>query len=128
MIKERIHVKDVGALKDTWIVELQPLTVLIGNSASGKSTLMKLVVLMRYIFKRICQMSYVITHSAVEAFGRPRMVEAVEAGEDGAEVSCPAIEALAFAISGFVTTIRLDYKLFSRLFSSVSVAITSRRI
>lgn len=58
MIKERIHVKNVGALKDTGIVELQPLTVLIGNSASGKSTLMKLVVLMRFIFKRICIRAY----------------------------------------------------------------------
>ena len=50
--------------------------------------------------KRICLMSYVITHSAehnaVEAFGRPRKTEAKEAGEDGAEVSCPAIEALGF--------------------------------
>ena len=58
MIKERIHIKNVGALKDTGIVELQPLTVLIGNSASGKSTLMKLAVLMRYIFKRICIRAY----------------------------------------------------------------------
>ena len=58
MLKERIHVKNVGALKDTGIVKLQPLTVLIGNSASGKSTLMKLVALMRYIFKRICIRSY----------------------------------------------------------------------
>ena len=58
MIKERIQVKNVGALKDTGVVELQPLTVLIGNSASGKSTLMKLAVLMRYIFKRICIRAY----------------------------------------------------------------------
>ena len=58
MIKERIHVKNVGALKDTGVVELKPLTVLIGNSASGKSTLMKLAVLMRYIFKRICIRAY----------------------------------------------------------------------
>jgi len=50
--------------------------------------------------KRICLMSYVITHgaehSAVEAFGRPRMSEAMEAGEDGAEVPCPSIEAFDF--------------------------------
>lgn len=50
--------------------------------------------------KRICLMTYDITysaeHSAVEAFGRPRMTEAKEAGEDGAEVSCPAIEAFGF--------------------------------
>lgn len=58
MIKEKIYVKNVGALKDTGVVTLHPLTVLIGNSASGKSTLMKLVVLMRYIFKRICIRAY----------------------------------------------------------------------
>jgi len=58
MIKERIRVKNVGALKDTGIVEIRPLTVLIGNSASGKSTLLKLVALMRYIFKRICIRAY----------------------------------------------------------------------
>lgn len=58
MIKEKIKIKNVGALKDTGTVELKPLTVLIGNSASGKSTLMKLVVLMRYIFKRICIRAY----------------------------------------------------------------------
>lgn len=50
--------------------------------------------------KRICLMSYVIKHSvehnAVESFGRPRMTEAKEAGEDGAEVSCPAIESFGF--------------------------------
>lgn len=50
--------------------------------------------------KRICLMTYVIIHSAehsaVEAFGRPRMTEAKEAGEDGAEVSCPAIETFGF--------------------------------
>ena len=50
--------------------------------------------------KRICLMTYVITHSsehnAVEAFGRPRMTEAKVVGEDGAEVSCPAIEAFGF--------------------------------
>lgn len=58
MIRERIRVKNVGALKDTGMLALQPLTVLIGNSASGKSTLMKLVILMRYIFKRICIRAY----------------------------------------------------------------------
>lgn len=50
--------------------------------------------------KRICLMSYVITHSAehnaVEAFGRPRMTEAKETGENGAEVPCPAIERFGF--------------------------------
>ncbi len=52
-IKETIHIKNIGALKDTGVRDIRPLTVVIGSSASGKSTLMKLVVLMRYLYKRV---------------------------------------------------------------------------
>ncbi|MCM1034564.1 MAG: ATP-binding protein [Paludibacter sp.] len=58
-MKETISVRNVGALKDTGLMEIQPLTILIGDSASGKSTLMKLIVLMRYIFKRVVIRSYI---------------------------------------------------------------------
>lgn len=58
-MKETIQVKNVGALKDTGIIDIRPLTILIGNSASGKSTLMKLIVLMRYIYKRVTILSYI---------------------------------------------------------------------
>lgn len=53
MIKEFIRVKNVGALRNVERFELKPLTVLIGSSASGKSTLMKIIALMRYIYKRV---------------------------------------------------------------------------
>lgn len=53
MIKESLIVKNVGALKNVHLEELKPLTVLIGASASGKSTLMKIIALMRYIYKRV---------------------------------------------------------------------------
>ena len=53
MIKESLIVKNVGALKQVDLKELKPLTVLIGASASGKSTLMKVIALMRYIYKRV---------------------------------------------------------------------------
>ncbi len=53
MIKEFLYVKNVGALKNVERFELKPLTVLIGSSASGKSTLMKIIALMRYIYKRV---------------------------------------------------------------------------
>lgn len=52
-MKEFIQIKNIGALKDTGVIDIRPLTVIIGSSASGKSTLMKLVVLMRYLYKRI---------------------------------------------------------------------------
>lgn len=53
MIKEFIRVKNVGALRNVERFELKPLTVLIGSSASGKSTLMKIIALMRYVYKRV---------------------------------------------------------------------------
>ena len=53
MLKESIRVKNVGALKDISMPDIRPLTILIGASASGKSTLMKLIALMRYIYKRV---------------------------------------------------------------------------
>ena len=59
MIKESLKVKNVGALKDINLQELKPLTVLIGASASGKSTLMKIIALMRYIYKRVNIRSYI---------------------------------------------------------------------
>ena len=53
MIKESLLVKNVGALRMVNLKELKPLTVLIGASASGKSTLTKIIALMRYIYKRV---------------------------------------------------------------------------
>lgn len=52
-MRESIEIKNLGPLKDVQIHDLKPLTVLIGESASGKSTLMKVVVLMRYIYKML---------------------------------------------------------------------------
>lgn len=40
------------------IRDIKPLTVFIGKSASGKSTIMKIIVLMRYIYKMINIRSY----------------------------------------------------------------------
>lgn len=57
-MKETITIKHVGPIDNIEMVELRPLTVLIGSSASGKSTIMKIVVLMRYIFKMINIRSY----------------------------------------------------------------------
>lgn len=58
-MKEKLEVRNVGALKNTGILEISPLTVFIGSSASGKSTLMKILVLMRYIYKRYNIRNYI---------------------------------------------------------------------
>ena len=57
-MKESIHIQNFGPLRDVRIDDIKPLTVLIGDSASGKSALMKVVALMRYIYKRANIYSY----------------------------------------------------------------------
>ena len=51
-MKESITIKNLGPLRDISIDELRPLTVLIGASGSGKSMLMKVISLMRYLYKK----------------------------------------------------------------------------
>lgn len=50
-MKESIHIKNLGPIKDIFIDEIKPLTVLIGESGSGKSTLMKAIALFRWLYK-----------------------------------------------------------------------------
>lgn len=52
-MKESIIIRHIGPLKDIEIEDIRPLTVLIGESGGGKSTLMKVIVLMRYIYKML---------------------------------------------------------------------------
>ncbi len=57
-MKEYITIKEFGPLKNIENLEIKPFTVLIGESASGKSTLMKVVAMMRYIYKMANIRSY----------------------------------------------------------------------
>ena len=57
-MKESIIIRNVGPLKDIRMDDIKPLTILIGESASGKSTLMKVIILMRYIYKMLNIRSY----------------------------------------------------------------------
>ena len=52
-MKESIIIRDLGPIKDIEIGAIRLLTVIIGESASGKSTLMKVIALMRYIYKML---------------------------------------------------------------------------
>lgn len=57
-MKESIIIKNFGPLKEVEIDDIKPLTVFIGKSAGGKSIIMKVVVLMRYIYKMVNIRSY----------------------------------------------------------------------
>lgn len=50
---ESIEIKNVGPIRHIRIDLVKPMTVLIGESGSGKSVLMKTIMLMRYVFKLI---------------------------------------------------------------------------
>lgn len=58
-MKEKLEIRNVGAIKNTGVLDISPLTVFIGSSASGKSTLMKILILMRYIYKRYNIRNYI---------------------------------------------------------------------
>lgn len=57
-MKESIIIKNFGSLKEVEIDDIKPLTVFIGKSAGGKSIIMKVIVLMRYIYKMVNIRSY----------------------------------------------------------------------
>ena len=63
-IKEYITVKNFGPLLDIEDIEIKPFTFLIGESASGKSTLMKLLAMMRYLYKMV-NIRFYLRHSKV---------------------------------------------------------------
>lgn len=57
-MKESIIIKNFGPLKEVEIDDIKPLTVFIGKSAGGKSIIMKVIILMRYIYKMVNIRSY----------------------------------------------------------------------
>lgn len=50
-MKEDVIIEDFGPISKVRIDDIKPFTVLIGRSATGKSTIMKVIALCRYIYK-----------------------------------------------------------------------------
>lgn len=63
-MKEYITIKNFGPLVDVEGLEIKQFTFLIGESASGKSTLMKVMAMMRYLYKMANIRSY-LRHSKI---------------------------------------------------------------
>jgi len=63
-MKESIKIRNLGPLKEICISEIKPFTVLIGESGSGKSALMKVIALFRWIYKMHNIRSY-LKHSHI---------------------------------------------------------------
>ena len=52
-MKESVTIRNFGTINEACIEDLRPLTILIGESGSGKSTILKVVALFRYIYKML---------------------------------------------------------------------------
>ena len=57
-MKESISIQNLGPIQDIEIENIRPLTVFVGKSGSGKSTVLKTVALFRWIFKMACIRSF----------------------------------------------------------------------
>lgn len=58
-MNESLRIQNFGPVGDIELDNIVPLTVLIGESGSGKSTVMKVLSLFRWIYKRVVLRSYV---------------------------------------------------------------------
>lgn len=56
--RESIHIKNLGPLTDVEIDDIKSLTVLIGDSGSGKSTILKTLAMFQWVFKMMNIRSY----------------------------------------------------------------------
>ena len=63
-MKESILIKNFGPIKEVEIEDVRPFTVFIGESGSGKSTVMKVLVLFRWLYKMLVIRSY-LKHSNI---------------------------------------------------------------
>jgi predicted ATPase len=52
MQKESLIIKNFGPVKEAEIPDVKPFTFLIGESGSGKSTILKVLAMMRHIYKQ----------------------------------------------------------------------------
>ena len=57
-MQESIIIKNFGPIRDVEIKDIRPFTVFIGESGSGKSTIIKVIVLFRWIYKWLNISSY----------------------------------------------------------------------
>ena len=77
-MKEYITIKNFGPLTNIEDLELKQFTILIGESASGKSTLMKVVAMMRYLYKMANIRSYLYRSKITKSPFRIRLDKMIQ--------------------------------------------------
>lgn len=69
MLKESIHIYNFGPITEVELVDIHSLLVLIGPSGKGKSTILKLLSIFRWLYKRACIKTY-LKKAGVKKLGR----------------------------------------------------------
>ena len=64
-MSEYLRIENFGPIVEVEIDDIRPLCVLIGESGSGKSTIMKVLSLFRWIYKRVNLRSY-LKHAQIK--------------------------------------------------------------
>ena len=68
MKKESLHIENFGPIKNVHIEEIKPFMVFIGESGSGKSTIIKLIALFRWIYKMMCIRTFLKSSGIKDTF------------------------------------------------------------
>lgn len=68
MKKESLHIENFGPIKEVTIEEIKPFMVFIGESGSGKSTIIKLIALFRWIYKMMCIRTFLKSSGIKDTF------------------------------------------------------------
>lgn len=67
-MNEYLYIENFGPIDEVTLNNIRPLTVFIGESGSGKSTIMKVLSLFRWIYKRVNLRSY-LQHAGIKKTG-----------------------------------------------------------
>ncbi|MBQ0047262.1 MAG: AAA family ATPase [Prevotellaceae bacterium] len=67
-MKEYLHIENFGPIDEIVLDDISPLTIFIGESGSGKSTVMKVLSLFRWMYKRLNLRSY-LQHAGIKKTG-----------------------------------------------------------
>lgn len=71
-MKESIVIKNFGPVCEAEILDIKPMMVFIGESGSGKSTIMKVIAMCQWIYKMMCIRSF-LTQSGISQSFRIRL-------------------------------------------------------
>ena len=64
-MKERLEIRKFGPIDHLIMDDIKPMTILVGESGCGKSTIMKVLAIFRWIYKMVNIRSYLKDYSGL---------------------------------------------------------------